>query len=170
MTGPGRFTGSSDPIVQSKQWLVLNGVGCGIVATAMAMGTYCGWHDGRYMDLWSQKTNNSPLKVGERKAIQRWSEWGAEADGRSVAMLPSRRDWRRISLGEDHVTPTALHPWTRGLILRASSGYEGWEVDEDTVGSLIGEFNCVLGRHELAGGCTGSINTEALNQNRAVHH
>lgn len=42
------------------------------------------------------------------------------------------------------------------------------EDSEDMRNRLTGEFNCVLGRNELAGGCAGSINTEALNQNRTV--
>lgn len=63
---------------------------------------------GDRMDLWPPKVDNYALKVRKQKTMERCAEWGAKAVGRCVVMLPSQRDWRRISQGHDHVTITAL--------------------------------------------------------------
>lgn len=94
------------------------------------------------------------------------SDCGAGVDGRSVRLLPSRCEWRRISERQGHVIYT-------GRAMRAHAMRKASRTTKSNsafCGSRREEINCVSGTNGLARGRARHINTEALNQNCAVHH
>lgn len=58
--------------------------------------------------LFPQRNQRLCAQSNQRNKCESRVEWGAEVDGRSVALLPSRCEWRRI-VGRNHVIYRQTH-------------------------------------------------------------